>query len=475
MTKLKDLEYINKTINVKGTKVLNKESSNLKNNQMITTILSVIGISSGLFLLLTPNVFYQEVILSFLTVSFISYLAFIFVIQPLTVNRTKRFILMILISIISLAIFYPLSFYITFSLRIVTAAIGLVVSFFLFLGVYLKIKSKVSFTKTLVLALLYTTTSILLIYSPIDFKLLVFLYGIYLILFSFSYLFENFRSFTKNVHLKNFIISLPSIILFFLPIALFKDLNSMIREDPEEILKLQEKDSNEDPDLVIYIQARPGIIPGLGHVDMYFNGNVYSFGDYNHKSTYFGGLISDGIAAILAPVIHITYELKDNNKMVLGYGLKLTEEEKEKVQNKLDEVFKDSVKWDPQIKLKDGTFAVLDPSSYVDDGSRIFLSNIAYFYKFKKGSPYYMYCGVVENCAKFINDIVGVTGVKLKTLSNIISPGSYLAYLNRLYKSKDSRVYERRLFTINNDGQPVEYPSKLNGNYKLNNIEVKIK
>lgn len=466
------LDYINNNhTNTSNNKLI------LKNRYFLLTIgqilVSLIAFTLGVFLLLSVNTYYNALILSLIASFILIAIIYFFTFYSKTNNKVITFLGIIGLVLVGIVISFLIPNIISFLFRLTTGVIGLIMSGMIYVNVWRFSRVKTPYLKSLIFGTIYLIISIAILIGPYSSSIFTKLVGIYLILLSFSTIYESINNLLKNGSINdNLMVSTPAILSFFIPIAIYSKLNSMIRKKPDKILTMQEREKDFKPDLEVYFHVRSGFILGFGHVDLCFNDKVYSFGDYDHSSTKLGGLLSDGVVAIMSPDIHINYELKDNKKMIVAYGFKLSEDQKKNVQEKLDEILANSYEWSPEIHNKQGDLVVLDPDNYVDDGSRIFMSNIAHYRKFNDKSIYKLYYGVGENCSKFVNDIMGVTGIKLKSLSSIITPGSLLAYLEKLYNMDNTVVKERRLYSLDNDGVPLEYPDKTGKAFKLDNIEI---
>lgn len=472
MLKIENLEYINSNHTFVSEKEKEQKLKRRNYLTLLSLILAIVLLGISLFIILRPLSMITEYLIAGVGVFTLFTLGYFYFIFSKTLKKSILISSAILLLLIGLSLIYFIPAICVLLFKIVTIVSGLAISAFLFINVYREYKIKVSPWLSLFWAIVYLALDICIAFIPISFTLLV---GAYLFIFSISVIYECYGGLSakKDRSRKNYIISLPTFILFIFPNIIFKYLNTLVREDPSKILTMQEKGI--EPDLVIYIQLRKGFVMGFGHAEMLFDGTVYSFGDFDHKSAKLGGILSDGIIAESKFGIHIKNELKDNNKLVLAYGLKLTEDQKEKVRTKLNEVMSKSYRWEPEIKLKDGTLVILNPEKFVDDGRRLHQTDYCTFYKFHDGSQFKIYDGMTENCAKFVNDVVGVTGIKLIRFNGVITPGSYLAYLEELFSLDDSIVVDRRLYSLDSNGAPLEYPASNKKKFKLNNENVEFK
>lgn len=436
-------------------------------------IVSVFLFIVGLILILNNN----KTITNY-SVALTSITIFIILIYTFFVNYKiqSKFIKYTLVGIIFIGLgFYGYFFpnIVANLFRIIVGGLGIVLSGFMFLNM---LKNKKGIIKYTCLGIIYGIISLVLLFSPYSMRFFSILLGIYFIFISISLVIEIVK--TLNSRYKyiedNFLIGLPTFVAAFLPIILYRDLNAIIKNNPKEIVDLQTKEGNKDSELTIYIQTRAGVIPGLGHCSLEFDGKVYSYGDYDRETGKLFGFFSDGVLAIADPDKYLKSELKNNKKMILAYQLKLSPEQKEAVKEKIDSLLKDTVKWETNAELffeKDYN----DTNKLLNDpGSLFYLQEDANLFKFNDENPFRTYCGLTCNCTHFVNDIVKVTGLEIIKFNSIISPGSYLSYLDHLYNMKNSIIVGRKLYSFNVDGKPIVYPKKANGNFSQDNQNIKV-
>ena len=101
-----------------------------------------------------------------------------------------------------------------------------------------------------------------------------------------------------------------------------------------------------------------------------------------------------------------------------------------------------------------------NPEDFTDVASKMYLEENTKLYKFEKGSPYKTYYLLGQNCAMVANEIVGHSGIKLLTLNRIVTPGSYLEYLDKLYKMRNTIVVNRSIYMLNDNGKPYLIPEQ---------------
>jgi len=337
----------------------------------------------------------------------------------------------------------------TFSLT--AGLLGIMIGIFVLLNsIKLKIDGAAWFS-TLITSLTYIVLGVEMAFFARQGRLFGLLLGIYLILFSFNIFIDALTSLMKSNEgvqkvKKRVRISMPVVIAAFLPIRLLKEINKLVEEEPDSPLLLNNKSKKQTEDLVIFIHTREGLVTGMGHVDISIDGTVYSYGNYDDSTWKFGGFFADGVLVEMNNKAHIKQALNVEKKILIAYGLSLTSEHKKAVKNKLVKLQKDTMPWEPiaeqcekgeiEGKLKD----------YNDVSSQLYKDTGARFYKFKHGNPFKTYYAMGTNCVKLADTLIGNSGIDLLRANGIITPGTYLDYLDRLYERGDSIVISRTLY-----------------------------
>ena len=337
----------------------------------------------------------------------------------------------------------------TFNLAV--GALGILIGLFVLINSIKLKRDGASWIGNLLVALVYIFFGIEMVFSANEGRLFSLIFGTYLILFSlniFSDALVNLMgSNTRAQKAKKRIrISMPVIFAAFLPIKLLKKVNKLVEEDPDALLLLSDQTNKQTSDLTIFIHTREGLITGMGHVDICIDNLVYSYGNYDSATWKFGGFLADGVMVEMDSKSHIKQALEVENKILMAYELALTPEHKKAVAAKLNEIIKDLIPWEPlaEQNKKGEIKGKLD--NYNDIASQLYKSYKAKFYKFKFGNPFKTYYAMGTNCVKLADTIVGKSGINLLKVNGIITPGSYLDYLDRLYERGDSIVVSRTLY-----------------------------
>ncbi|MEG0309891.1 MAG: DUF308 domain-containing protein [Eubacterium sp.] len=334
---------------------------------------------------------------------------------------------------------------------LVAGILGILVGALVFLNA-LKLRADgASYIFTGLTALIYIGFGITMAFAEPGGRLFGLIFGFYLIVFSFNIFGDAFVSLmgsndeAKKIK-KHVRIPLPTIIAAFLPMKMLRKINKLVEEDPEELLLISDKSKKLSPDMEIYIHTREGLIPGMGHVDICVGDIVYSYGNYDDSTWKLGGFFADGVMVEMSREDHIQQALDVEKKILMVYGLALKDEQKNAVLERIDEIKNDLVPWKPLSQQCENNEIEGKPEDFTDVSSQLYNATKACFYKFKQGNPFKTYYAVGTNCVKLADTVVGKTGIDLLRVNGIITPGTYLDYLDSLFERGDSIVVTRKLY-----------------------------
>ncbi len=314
-----------------------------------------------------------------------------------------------------------------------------------------------NYINCLVWALVYFTLGILILRNT---RLLAIYLGLYMMILAINIFSECFKAYFRVSIDQNGkphrIILLPTLISAFIPIGFYNRFSNFSELNPDDNLILSENPDENEPEenLTIYIHMLSGLIPGLGHVDLSLNDTAYCYGNFDESTWILGGFIADGTFALIPKDKHINYALNKEKKILLAYSVKISEDIKNQIQNRISEIMENSYEWETKAEQAQKGEIPGDPNSFTDVGSIHFRESGAKFYKFNKKSPYRTYFALGSNCAKVANDIIGSSGINLFNLSGIITPGTFIQYLNELYMLDNSIVVDRKIYMLNKNGKP---------------------
>lgn len=181
---------------------------------------------------------------------------------------------------------------------------------------------------------------------------------------------------------------------------------------------LKERLAQSDQDLVILLQNGPASYDRIGHIDLAFQGRVYSYGNYDADSRKLLDLLGEGMLMTADLDAYMDYLLK-RHLSIFAYSFSLNPDQIQATHNFLNHMLCQSELWLPQTPKQEGDFA-----------GRMLSYPGSQFHHIKQGSykTYYLFG---SNCVLFVKDLLRSLGYPLKTTTNILSPGVIFAFLEK--------------------------------------------
>lgn len=290
---------------------------------------------------------------------------------------------------------------------------------------------------TFLVAALYIAFAVLLFVFLMDsYASLAIVIGVYSVICGVSHIIDGFRDLLgteidgKRVkqHLR---IKPPVFLTMLIPMRLARRL-----DDPNEEAEIaqwtyQETELKDPkPNLEIFIHLGQNVAMGMGHVDIAVDDTVYAFGCYDSDSNRLFGLFSDGVLFTADRNAYIPFSLEHEKKRLLGYGIVLSEEQKQGLLDAVDKALEDSTEWVP---TKEGE--MMDMRN--DCG--------AIYHKIQKG-PFKTYNTFTTNCVAMANILCSNGGVDLMNPQGVITPGTYVDFLDRQFRRPRSIVVSRTIY-----------------------------
>ena len=136
---------------------------------------------------------------------------------------------------------------------------------------------------------------------------------------------------------------------------------------------------------------------------------------------------------------YIKYCLTQKNENIVSFNIYLTDEQLIDVHKYIDEYMTRLYRWQcDKERNPDGDF--------YDKASKFYTQADAKLYKYKKGK-YKTYFLISTNCVSVADELIGSSGINVISLNGIITPGTYLTYLNREFKRNNSFVTKKTIFS----------------------------
>ena len=275
----------------------------------------------------------------------------------------------------------------------------------------------------------------------------LFVLGAYFCLYGVSNIRDGFlfeKEIGKN-HLKRRVrMSLPIALAALIPARTLAKINKFMLEnaDEEEEIYLGMVKSGKTAELEIFVHtAETSLFSAIGHVDLCYQGRVISYGNYDPSSETLFGMVGDGVLYFCDRDKYIDLCKRESQKTLFGYGIDLTPEMEEAVQEKLAELKQLTIPWEPsadKIMTGDGKedYIYAYKIRHETDGE---------LYKFIK-SKFKSYFVLSTNCVLLADTIVGQAGTDILSPKGFIAPGTYQAYLDREFEKPNSIVVSKHVY-----------------------------
>lgn len=229
-------------------------------------------------------------------------------------------------------------------------------------------------------------------------------------------------------------IPLPIGISALIPNSMRQMINNKLAVEHHEVIERQ----NDDVDLEVFVHVSPRGFGKMGHCDLYFEGEVLSYGNYDYSSVRLFESIGDGVLfSVKDKLKYIHFCIKEDKKTIFGYGLKLTEKQKNEVRLKIKSLKDNAIRWYP--------ISYSQPGYKEDYASRLYTETKADFYKFKSGK-FKTYFVLGTNCVLLADQIIGSAGTDIIDLNGIIAPGTYQEYLEKEYQRMNGFVVSKTVY-----------------------------
>ncbi len=283
--------------------------------------------------------------------------------------------------------------------------------------------------------------------------------GIYLVLYSAVLLLD----FVSGLFLSNQVgdrikrrvrIAVPMFITAFIPSRLIDDFNRYFVTHQEEggVIREANKDDGKKPPLEVFIHLSDEGFGRMGHVDICLDDTVYSYGCYDNHAHRIFGMASDGTLAVAPFGPYIQHCLTFEHKVLVGFGLNITQKEREVVEKQLQSLREVLVPWKSDLERKREGEAV--KGDCTDPASELVKATGASIYKVSSG-PFRKYFAINTNCVKLADSIIGPAGLDILRVNAIATPGSYLSMLNEMFERGNTIVTQRTIYADKKRGKTL--------------------
>lgn len=235
-------------------------------------------------------------------------------------------------------------------------------------------------------------------------------------------------------------ISLPVFLQAILPKFVLDEVNHYLTPSDQKKIDARsdfaqyKEDGKADVEIFIHVSDKG--FGKVGHVDLCIQDEFLSYGNYDNDSHRLNELVGDGVLIVAHKDEYIPFVIEDSEKTLFCFGLKLNEEQKQKVLEKINEIKKDLYPWQPPVYT---------------GGDDMYSSRLLHacdetaFYKFKKGN-FKTYFVIKTNCVQLADYIIGSAGLDILNLNGIVTPGAYYEYLQRQFALGNEMVMYKKIY-----------------------------
>ncbi len=300
-------------------------------------------------------------------------------------------------------------------------------------------------TSSVLFCISYGILFVVLMFTDIVDSIMLFrLFGVYFILLSIRVMLNQIDIYSTTYRWKRGLyVSLPLVLGTLLPDIALRQINEKIRTGQDYGMKSVKRDVPAKLKCIVHIGAEG--FQKVGHFTFSWKGIVYSYGNYDKSSERFFSMFGDGVYFTVPEELYFPNLVKYEHNTLFEYTIQTTPEQDERIEQMLEELKNNSIRWYNDIEKKGTASKLGDLES--DYPCRLHYRTGAKFYKIKKGM-FKTYWVVGDNCVLFSDVILGSIGADVLSLRGIITPGSYFDYLEQEYVKENSPIIERRVHSF---------------------------
>lgn len=270
-------------------------------------------------------------------------------------------------------------------------------------------------------------------------------FGIYFMILGLRYLGDGYvgiNPLTKYKWKRKVRITLPAFLCALVPDAALASINRYLEEGkPEDLNTYKMEDSVR---LKVIVHVGPKGFQKVGHICFSYDNIVYSYGNYDSDSFRLNQTIGDGIFFTVPLEKYIPNMISAENNSIFEYGILTTPKQNAFIEKEIEKIRLNGYRWYTKIEKEDGYDHF---SKYeMDYPSRLHYRTGAKLYKVKSGK-FHIYWALGDNCASFTDLVLRTLGADVLSIRGIISPGTYLDWLQKEYLKKNSPIVSRCIYT----------------------------
>lgn len=288
----------------------------------------------------------------------------------------------------------------------------------------------------------YLVIAFLVLFTPrVSTLLLLRAFGVYFILLGIRYLIDCLDTGSSRYKWKRGLhISMPTVLAAVMPDYTLSRINEAFNHG-REYLPAEAWKKEEPVILRAMVHIGPEGFQKVGHFTFSWKGVVYSYGNYDTESGRFFGMLGDGVFFKVPFENYIPNIVKYERNTIFEYGIRVTKEQEQAIEEKLKKLEENSYRWYCQLERTVSHSLGQLESDYP---SRLHYRTGAKFYKIKSGS-YKTYWAGGDNCVLFGDEFLGIVGADVLSIRGIITPGAYFDYLQSEYVKEGSPIVECKI------------------------------
>ena len=346
------------------------------------------------------------------------------------------------ISIMFFSKYIITSFTLIFALYTLLISIVNIISYVIY--VENNIKGKLNVFINAITSLIFTV--ILLINPTLNIKYVLIILSIYLMLYGLkniiNFIFQILPKKITNKIKARIDFPIPLLIAMFIPKALLKEINEILKVDKEK--KFDYKKNDLKPKLFVIIHLAKSGSASFGHIEVSYNGKIYSYGNYNKHSRHLFDAIGDGIILVADKEKYIDYCIHNKKRYLIEFGIVLTENEEKQIEKRINKLITENTEpFYSDLELYEKGKIMYD--DFNDMSSEIYKYANGKYYRITKGKNKIFFV-LKNNCAQVAEQILKGNGKRIIKLNGIISPGTYYDYLNQAFLMKNSNVVTKKVY-----------------------------
>lgn len=262
------------------------------------------------------------------------------------------------------------------------------------------------------------------------------LIGYYMIIFACFQLFSAINLLSNNKIKQSIRFPLPIFIAAFLPSQVVRTANELVKNDQSILSKPDEVADDTNKVFVNFYMKVKGH-EQFGHVDIAYEGKIYSYGCHDPFNRMSQMLYGDGVLIVANQSEFIDFEINQRDKVMVQFECELNSDQIRLFKQGLADLMAKTVVFDFPYKRDS------DCRHYL---TRMHAANVeATYYKFTEGY-FKTYFVLTTNCVLLVETLFQKTGINLFNINGIIVPGTYYDVLNTAYNQENSFVLSKKIF-----------------------------